>query len=388
MTAALDAEVGVIGVGTVGSMLLWQLTGRGVSAIGFERHAPGHDRGAAGGETRLFRMAYAEGAQYAGLLRAALAGWRRLEQESGGQLLVQCGGLTIGDPGGAYVGDLLASARRAGTPVEVLDREAATKRYPQHRLLDGEVAVLDTEAGFVRSESAVVAATVLAERRGASVLRYTGVDAVVDRGDHVEILAGAERVRVRDAVLCAGAWTPQLLPAGWARLLEPRRVRLSWFGAHDPAQFGPDRFPVFIRQTGDLHFYGAPSVDGASVKVAGLAGSVPVSDPSAFERRHSADELAAASAVVGELLPGLHPHPVRSDAFTDLFTVDGTPVVGRLPGSRRIVVASGFSGRGFKYAPALAAAVADMLLGGTDAALAFMSPRRPAVAGHGAERSD
>ncbi len=376
MSVALDAEVAVVGVGTVGSMLMWQLATRGVRAIGFERHAPGHDRGAVGGETRLFRMAYAEGPQYAHLLRGALDGWRELERESGTELLVQCGGLTIGSTAGDHVGRVLASAEASGVPVEVLDRARAAERYPQHRLLDGEVAVLDPQAGFLRCEPAVLGATALAEARGGTVLRYTDVDAVLDKGDHVEIRANGDVWRVREAVVCAGSWTGRLLPAGWDRLLEPRRVRLSWFAARDPEMYAPDRFPIFIRETGGRHFYGAPSVDRVSVKVSGLTTSHAVDDPDRIERRHSREELVAESAVVRDLLPGLHPDPMRTDALTDMFTADGTPVVGRIGVSSRLLVASGFSGHGFKYAPALAAVVAESVASGTDIPLAFMSPRR------------
>jgi sarcosine oxidase len=76
----VDADVAVVGVGTAGSMALWQLAAAGVDAVGFERVAPGHDRGAVGGETRLFRMAYAEGGQWLGPLRRALDGWRQPER--------------------------------------------------------------------------------------------------------------------------------------------------------------------------------------------------------------------------------------------------------------------------------------------------------------------
>ncbi|MCP9982649.1 FAD-dependent oxidoreductase [Actinomadura madurae] len=71
----MDAEVAVIGVGTMGSMAMWRLAERGVEAIGFERYAPGHDLGAAGGNTRLFRLAYMEGAHYVPLLKQALGLW-------------------------------------------------------------------------------------------------------------------------------------------------------------------------------------------------------------------------------------------------------------------------------------------------------------------------
>lgn len=372
----LDAEVAVVGVGTLGSLLVWQLTRRGVAAVGFERHAPGHDRAAVGGETRLFRMAYAEGARYAGLLRRSLACWRELEGESATALLVQCGGLAIGDPAGDYVGGLLASARTAGIPVEVLDRAAARDRYPQHMLRAGEVAVLDRQAGYLRCEPAVIAAATAAERHGARVLRHTEVDEVTERADHVEIRVGDTAWRVRHAVVCAGSWSGRLLPAAWRRHLQPRRVPLSWFAARRPEDFTPARFPIFIRRTGGHELYGAPSVDGVSVKVAGAAGSSPVDDPDQVRRRHDRTEIAALSSLVGELLPGLHPYPVRTDSFTDLYSSDGTPLVGRVAPGGRLLVATGFSGRGFKYASGLAAVLADALMAGTEVPLDFMTPAR------------
>jgi sarcosine oxidase len=372
----LDAEVAVIGVGTVGSMLLWQLARSGVPAIGFERHAPGHDRGAVGGETRLFRMAYAEGAQYGELLRQALRYWRELESKSATALLVQCGGLAIGDLQGDYIDRLLVSARTAGVPVEVFDRQAAHDRYPQHLLRDGEVAVLDRQAGFLRCEPAVIAAADTAERHGATLLRHICVDEVLERDDHVEVRAGDAVWRVRDAVLCAGSWTARFLPMAWRAHLRARRVPLSWFAARRPEDFTPPRFPIFIRRTGAVEIYGAPSVDGASVKVTTGIGSRPVDDPDQFERRHGRAEISGISQAVAELLAGLHPHPVRTDSFTDLYSSDGTPLVGRTTPGGRLLVAAGFSGRGFKYAPALAAVVADALVTGTEVPLDFMSPNR------------
>jgi hypothetical protein len=66
-----------------------------------------------------------------------------------------------------------------------------------------------------------------------------------------------------------------------------------------------------------------------SVKVASAVGSSPVDDPDHVERRHADAEISVMSQAVGELLSGLHPHPVRTDSFTDLYSSDGTPLVGR-----------------------------------------------------------
>jgi sarcosine oxidase len=375
-----DADVAVVGVGTAGSMALWQLAAAGVDAVGFECVAPGHDRGAVGGETRLFRMAYAEGGQWLGPLRRSLDGWRQLERETGTTLLTQCGGLSIGRPDEPYVKAVLGMAREHGLPVEVLDRAAMAHRYPQHSMLPDEVAVLDPQAGLLRSDAAVLTAAARAESLGARVLRHTSVEEIEPHDDFVVVRAGGQTWRFRDVVLCAGSWSGRFLPNELSMYVRPQRVLLSWFAARDPASFTPDRFPVFVRESAGVHIYGTPSIDGATVKVAGAAVSQMVDDPSAVERRHSAEEMGNMAHAVARFLPDLHPDPVRMDAFTDLYAADGVPLLGRIPDAERLIVATAFSGRGFKLAPTIGTAVANLVLDRPDPDLAFCTPARVELA--------
>ncbi len=83
---------------------------------------------------------------------------------------------------------------------------------------------------------------------------------------------------------------------------------------------------------------------------------------------------------VTRFLPGLHPDPVRMDAFTDLYAADGVPLLSRIPGADRLIVATAFSGRGFKLAPTIGAAVANLVLDRPDPDLAFCTPARVALA--------
>src|SRR5882724_7569688 len=116
----MDAQVAVIGVGSIGSMALWRLAAQGVDAIGFEQYAPGHDQAAAGGESRIFRSAYLEGPQYVPLLLRARELWRELERESGQQLLTLNGGLMIGHAESESMHNVLESAARYDLPHQVL----------------------------------------------------------------------------------------------------------------------------------------------------------------------------------------------------------------------------------------------------------------------------
>ena len=355
----MDADVGIIGVGTIGSLLAWRLAERGVDTIGFERFSPGHDRGAAGGETRLFRLAYAEGGEYLPLLTRALPLWRELESASGLPIFDQCGGLSIGRRDQPVMDIITRTGEAAGVTVEVLDRARMSERFPQHALDEDEYAIFDPAAGQLRADQAVLAAANLAQTAGATVESGCQVLQILDRDDHVEIVTDSRPYRVRETVVCAGAWSRRFLPLPLAEAVEPRRVALTWFAPHDPAAYQPADFPVFVRVSEDRLMYGGPPVDGVHVKIGGIRPPRPLDDPDQRNRTLDDDELAETVSTIRRYFPGLNPYPVRADAYPDLFADEHRPIIGRT--DRRVTVAVAGSGRTFKFAPAVADLLADQL---------------------------
>jgi sarcosine oxidase len=157
-------SVAVVGLGVMGACTLWRLAARRVAAAGFERFEPGHDQGASQGETRIIRTAYYEGAEYVPLVQAAFGLWRELEAASEQQLLTMTGALMIGTPDSGLVAGALRSAREHGLEHELLDAETVERRYPQHRMHKGEIALFERAAGVLRPEACVLAAVAAAQR--------------------------------------------------------------------------------------------------------------------------------------------------------------------------------------------------------------------------------
>src|SRR5215218_1539226 len=116
-----DGELAVIGLGSAGSMALWQAAKLSGGVVGFEARTPGHGRSAVGGDSRLFRMTFREQHDLAPLLESSLRLWRELESDSGWEILTQSGGLSIGDRRGGYVDAILRNVRETGAPHAVLD---------------------------------------------------------------------------------------------------------------------------------------------------------------------------------------------------------------------------------------------------------------------------
>ncbi len=372
----MDADVAVIGAGSTGSMALWQLARRGVPVIGFEQFGPGHDRGAAGGETRIFRTAYLEGAEYVPLLQEAYILWRELEQETGRRLLTLTGGLMIGDPQAQFMKNVLESIETFGLDHEILDEKAARSRYPQHRLLAGEVMVLDKMAGFLRPEYAVLTAAQRAEELGAVIHRHTRVQAIEPAVEHVRIRAEGKDYIVGKVVISAGPWTGKLLP-GWEQWLRVQRLVMTWFATSNPQAFAPQNFPIFIRQTNNYDFSGFPTIEGCTLKVALNTGYGKVKDPDELDLRVPPEDLSKIKGAVHRFLPDLIPEPLRVNAYMDAYTSDGHSVVDKAPGLPNTVLLCGFSGHGFKMAPVMGQIAADLILDGkTSFSISHLSANR------------
>jgi sarcosine oxidase len=245
----------------------------------------------------------------------------------------------------------------------VLDAAALRARYPQHRVGDDDAAVLDPRAGFLRTDRAVLSAVAAAESAGAQVQTSTPVDALHEDAHGVRVVSGSSSWTFERVIVAAGGWARHLLPDPIAGAVEPHRLFLTWFLAREPASFAPDRFPIFIRIQDRLSMYGAPSVDGATVKATLDGRPVPAASPDGLLRELTAAEVAESELTVREFLPGLVPSIVRSDSYPDLFSADGRPLIGSVPGRSRTFLATGFSGAGFKIASGVGALIARQALG-------------------------
>lgn len=360
-------DVIVVGLGAMGAATLHALAQRGVRALGIERFGIAHGHGSSGGETRLIRLAYFEHPDYVPLLRRAYTLWREVEAAASRSLLFETGILYVGTPDG----DLIAGSRRAARAhaleLETLDAAALTERFPRFRAPDGYVADFEPRAGYVLCERAIATHVALAESRGAAVrtgervLRWqSGAAGVLVETDRGRYQAGA-------LVLTAGSWSGALL-ASLGLPLQVTRQPLFWVApAGAPAgAFDLGRSPCWAIQRPDRPglFYGFPQLPAAlaatpGVKLAHHAPGAPV-DPDSPQRPASGSEFDAAMAAVAPFLPELA-GPRRADRVC-LYTLsaDGHFIVDRHPEHERVVFGAGFSGHGFKFAPVIGEALADL----------------------------
>jgi len=365
----------VIGVGGVGGAALRHLAARGVHAVGIERFGVAHDRGSSHGETRVIRQAYFEHPDYVPLLRSAYALWDDLAAESCRPLFRRCGLILSGRPESEVLAGSRLAAERHGVPVEHLDRAGAATRFPQFRFPEDQEVLFEPGAGYLLVEECVRAHVESAVRHGAelrtgeTVVEWSadtrGVRVRTDRGEYV----------AKAAVVTAGAWAATVLRDLGSPLTVLRKV-MTWHPVVVPGHRPDDRMPAYLFDFGGRCFYGFPSLDGRTVKVAEHSGGELVADPVTVDRSLRPEDAAPLADFVAATLPGVDPRPERHSVCLYTMSPDGHFLVGRVPGTP-VVFAAGLSGHGFKFASVLGEALADLALDGrTRHPIGFLAPER------------
>lgn len=352
-------DVAVIGVGTMGSMALWQLSKAGLRTIGIEQFKIGHEKGGAGGESRIFRVAYKEGPEYVPLLIRSRELWNELTARSRTPIFLPCGSLTIGRPDHPEVGQVQRTIELFQLEHQVLNASDMERSYPQHHLMDGEVGIFDPAGGLLAPKNAVLAAVGAAQEHGADLLDETKVLDIRPDAAGVDVVMPDRTVRAERVVVAAGVWSRALFPQ-LSGEFEVRRSVLHWFGTKDPSAFVPECFPVGIRRSGpnaDFSFFPTPS--GSEIKCNLHVKKTAVPDPDLFDGTIDEEYSNFVRDHITRLINGLDPDRMRARGYMDGYSPDNHGFFGDLPENENITVLYGFSGHGFKISPAIGEAVAE-----------------------------
>ncbi|HEX6367440.1 MAG TPA: FAD-dependent oxidoreductase [Longimicrobium sp.] len=346
-------DVAVVGAGVMGASVAFHLAAAGARVLVLERGRPGAG-GATGASGGLVRMNH----PHPGV--AALA-WEshRVFEEWGDRVGGCCGyrrtgfALLAGPGGAAELAARAARLRGMGIAVLLLDARALCQLQPYLSPAGIGAAAFEPFSGHADPARAARALLRAARARGAQVRPFAA--AAVRAGPRGASVHGAAgEVRAGAVVVAAGCGTRRLLAGAGVRLpLRPRRIGLCR-AAWRPAE-GEAPLCTFVDETTGTYF--RPAAEGVllGVRTGGPArrGSAP---PTAAEVRAAGARLArripaAAGAALEEARTGV-----------DAYTPDALPLIGPVPGSPALYVVAGFSGTGFKLAPAVGRLAAGELL--------------------------
>lgn len=359
----------------MGLAAAWALARRGAQVELFERHGHIHTHGGHGGHTRVIRHAYHEDSDYVALVTRADREWSSLGERVADQLLVRCGLLEFGPSDEPAFMSALAALREHEIDHELLDTATARARYG-FEIPAGWPACLSPHSGYLRVSACLDALRLEAQAHGAKLRYQTRIRELVLSGDRPRLLLEDGSIVVADhVVVAAGAGSNELirhtLDPALERLQVLRRV-LAWTRAADHLRPNLRALPVWAAFVPEGFFYGFPDNDeGVSgFKLAchtsndpELAFMYEPVDPEHVDRTVHDLDLQPLRAFLAQYRPDAGEITATSTClYTNTETEDFW--IDHHPSDSRVVIATGFSGHGFKFAPVVGLAVADLTLEG------------------------
>ncbi|MGI9649370.1 MAG: FAD-dependent oxidoreductase [Acidimicrobiia bacterium] len=361
----MPGTVLVVGAGVFGVTSALELAERGWQVTLLDQGPAPHPLAASTDISKMIRADYGDDEHYIELMELAFPGWREWNRRWGTDLFHETGFLILAggpmEPGGFEHSSFEVLAGR-GYPVESLAHDDIRAHYPAWRPPAGVEGYLSPVAGW--AESGAVVQRLLGEARQAGVEIRTGsaAELLIDGSAVGGVRLGPEEVIEREVTLvAAGAWTIDLVPST-TDLISTVGQPVIHFQPEDPEAFRPPAFPPWAADIGTLGWYGFPATEAGVVKVAnhGAGRELP---PDAERLVGDRWEKLFREFLAG-WIPSLAEAPVAADRlclYTD--TTDGDFLIDRHPDLSGLVLATGGSGHGFKFAPVLGGLAADAVEG-------------------------
>lgn len=378
-------DVIVVGLGVFGLATCRELARRGKRVLGLEQYDLLHDRGSSHGSTRVIRKAYFEHPGYVALMERAYSGWRDLEQAGGQTLLNLCGVLTAGPRDGELIRGVSLADKQHRLGCEQLSIAQANQRFPCFSFPEDAswAAIFEPTGGYIHADRACELLADLARREGAVLLDCQFVEDWSEVDGGVVVSAEGAEYHADRLVLTTGPWSKALLADLGVELTLVRKLQFWYMPAREQLA-RPGAMPVFLAQTPQGLYYGLPDnhdtpEDGVRVcrhdDTPALREASLLSRGEEMRIEHLAEEQEEIERPMVEDFARRHLAPVLLGAPNAELVLCDTAVcqyslstdhhfvIDRHPSHARVCLAGGFSGHGFKFAPAVASILADMTEG-------------------------
>ncbi|MDT5068674.1 MAG: hypothetical protein QOK02_4829 [Mycobacterium sp.] len=361
------ADVVIVGGGIEGAAAAWALAQRGITdVLVAERNTVGS--GMTGKSSGIVRCHYGV-SSLAAMATFGLEVFEKAEEIFGADIGFRQTGYVVGvgEQNVEAMRKSLAAQRAVGVQTEEIDRSEVARMWPFADLSPFGAFGWEARGGYGDAYMTAQAFAVSARsagiriRQGAAVAELSVVD---DRVTGVRLADGTE-VSTGSVVVATGAWTqPFLKPYGVdvpIRVVREQIVTIA--PGIDSTVVGS--LPVFS----DLVSlqYVRPEVGGDILFGNSDLSHSEEADPDDYSNRATDGFVDLTVAKVGERFPGF-PDAAITGSYAGCYDVtpDWNPVISRT-GIDGLVVAAGFSGHGFKIAPAVGKLVADLVVDGRSA---------------------
>jgi glycine/D-amino acid oxidase-like deaminating enzyme len=354
----------VVGAGINGVTTAIELKKRGHEVVLVDTGPLPHELAASTDISKAVRAAYGADEDYTALAEQSIKLWRQWNAEFGTKLYYEVGVMFVRRTEmmpGDFEYESFKLLQKRGVKVARMNNPRLWERFPAWNPELYRDGVLEVEAGY--AESARVVATLINRAKSAGVQLQSGKFATVDESSgRVKGIVMEDpqltRIAADIVVMAVGAWTPYLLPFT-KNFFRATGQPVFHLKPAEPELFAPERFPVFGADITTTGYYGFPINRDGVVKIANHGPGREMS-PESPERAVTSDDERNLRKFLASTFPALADAPVvhrRVCMYCD--THDGNFWIARDPEHKGLVIATGDSGHGFKFAPVLGEIIAD-----------------------------
>jgi glycine/D-amino acid oxidase-like deaminating enzyme len=356
------SRVIVVGAGINGVAAAIELKKRGRDVVLVDPGPLPHPLAASTDISKAVRAAYGPDEDYTVLAERSIELWREWNTQFVPKLYHETGALFLRQTQmqpGDFEYESCRILRKHGHNFERIDSAVLRKRFPAFNADLYHYGFFDRRAGYVESGQVVATLAGHAKSLGIELRERAKCVAVEEKGNRIKgiLLEGGERICADTVVMAVGAWTPDVLPftKEFFRATGHPVFHLK------PSQsefFLPERFPFFGADISTTGYYGFPLNHGV-VKIANHGPGREMS-PDSPERAVTAEEEKEMRDFLRLTIPSLADAPIvytRTCMYCD--TPDGHFWIAPDPKRQGLVIATGDSGHGFKFAPVLGEIIAD-----------------------------
>jgi sarcosine oxidase subunit beta len=360
MAESRTADVIVIGAGVVGASLAFHLVRAGARVILLDRGAVCAGMSARSGALLRMHYTFVPEADLAWKSLNYFANWR--DMVGGGCGFVRTGfTLVVGHENTDKLRVNVAMMCKLGIETRLCDAAELKNIDPAINVDDVALAAYEPLSGYADPVATTRSFAEAAAQRGATLMLHTAVariDVLGGRATGVHTTSG-QALDAEAVCIVAGPWTDHLLdPLGLRIGIKTERAQIAYF-RRDPAA----RHLACIDTIAGSYL--RPHGDALTLAGLGEWRSEGEPDPDNFREVNDADFVDEVGRRLGHRIIPLRGAPY-AHGHAGIYDVspDSRPVLGKVPGTNGLYVAAGFSGTGFKTAPAVGAAMAELILTG------------------------
>jgi len=342
----------------MGAAACCHLSRRGARVLGLEQFDIPHDLGSSHGSSRVIRLAYFEDPRYVPLVRRAFEHWHALEAAEDERLVVMTGGLDLAHRDSTELRNVEEGLRQNQLAFERLDAAEVRRRFPALRPPADHHGIWQADTGFILPERGIIAHVHAAQQAGADCRAREAVLSWRAGDGRVSVQTDRGEYSARQLILTAGAWLPTIAPEFSRSLWIERQVQ-AWFQPRDIEPFRVGRLPIFVHHLPEGTWYGLPHHGRPGVKISRHHGGTRTSANDVIRTPTRADEEDV-RRYLRQCLPDADGPVMAMKVCLYTNSPDGHFVIDRHPRHPEVLVAGGFSGHGYKFAPVVGEILADL----------------------------